>query len=62
MGPRYWRDKHSPRRGEEADDESGKLTIHFDALRTTEDRRSRRAIRRGVLEALGIKKETEPNH
>jgi hypothetical protein len=56
LGPRYWCDKHGPPRGEEDDDESQKIPITFDALGDWKDKRSERAVHRGLLEAFGISK------
>jgi hypothetical protein len=57
LGPRYWCDKHGPPRGEEEDDESQKIPITFDALGDWKDKRSGRAVHRGLLEAFGISRE-----
>jgi len=56
LGPRYWCDKHGPPRGEEDDEESHKIPVNFDALADWKDKRSRRTVHRGQLEALGISK------
>jgi hypothetical protein len=56
LGPRYWCDKHGPPRGEEEDDESQKIPINFDALADWKDKRGRRTVHRGLLEAFGISK------